>query len=138
MSEKKTTAELIEEFLREGPYAVVGASTHPSKYGNRVFRMYLRWGREVYPINPHADEVEGHRSYASLSELPVVPRGISVVTPPEITEKVVEEAARLGVEYVWMQPGAESHRALQKGEEAGLGLIGDGSCVLVEVGRRGR
>ncbi len=134
MSEKKTTRELIEEFLQEGPYAVVGASTDRAKYGNKVLRAYLQQGKEVYPVNPKAPEVEGLKAYPSLADLPEVPRGISIITPPAVTEKVVEEAARLGVEYVWMQPGAESPRAIEVGEKAGLGVIGDGSCALVVMG----
>ena len=134
MAEKKTTLDLIHEFLEEGPYAVVGASTNREKYGNKVLRVYQQRGKEVYPINPKAEEVEGLKAYPSLAALPVVPRGISIITPPPVTEKVVEEAAKLGVKYVWMQPGAESPRAIQIGEEAGLGVIGDGSCALVMMG----
>jgi hypothetical protein len=33
-----------------------------------------------------------------------------------------------------MQPGAESERALDLGEELGLNVIGDGSCLLVVLG----
>lgn len=136
MAEKKTTRELIAEFLEEGPYAVVGASTNRDKYGNKVLRVYLQNEKEVYPVNPKASEVEGLKAYPSLADLPMVPRGISIITPPPVTEKVVAEAARLGVEYVWMQPGAESPRAIQIAEEAGMGVIGDGSCALVVMGYR--
>ena len=34
-----------------------------------------------------------------------------IITPPEVTERLVEEAARAGVQHVWMQPGAESAAA---------------------------
>jgi predicted CoA-binding protein len=131
---KKTIPQLIKEYLEEGPYAVVGASTNRDKYGNKVLRAYLQNGREAFPINPRAEEIEGLKAYPDLASLPVVPRGISVITPPKITESVVVEAARLGVKYVWMQPGAQSEEAIRKGEEAGLGIIGDGSCALVVMG----
>ncbi|HKK73215.1 MAG TPA: CoA-binding protein, partial [Candidatus Krumholzibacteria bacterium] len=90
----------------------------------------------AYPINPKADEVEGHEAYADLGSLPETPRGISVITPPAVTEKVVESAADAGVEFVWMQPGAESPEAVRKAEERGLRVIADGSCLLVAVGYR--
>jgi hypothetical protein len=35
-----------------------------------------------------------------------------------------------------MQPGAESERALRRGEELGLLVIAGGPCVLVELARR--
>ena len=129
-----STRQLIEDYLASGPYAVVGASTHREKYGNKVLRAYLEKGLEVYPINPKAEEVEGLKSYAGLGELPKRVRGISVITPPKVTALVVEEAARQGIELVWMQPGAESPEAVSKAEELGLKVIADGSCFLVETG----
>lgn len=130
------SASVIDEFLAAGPYAVVGASTDRSKYGNKVLRAYFQSGREAYPINPKADEVEGHRAYADLGALPETPRGISIITPPAVTEKVVAAAADRGVEFVWMQPGAESPDAIRIAEERGLKVIADGSCLLVVVGYR--
>lgn len=126
--------QIIEDFLAEGPYAVFGASTNRDKYGNKVFRAYLQSGRDAWPINPRADEIEGHKCYADLASLPSVPRGISVITPPMVTEKIVEAAADAGVKFVWMQPGAESPAAVETARARGLDVIADGSCLLVVVG----
>lgn len=134
--EQRKVPEIIDDFLSEGPWAVVGASSNREKYGNRVFRAYAQSGREAWPVNPRAEEIEGSRSYPDLASLPGVPRGISIITPPKITEEVVAEAARLGVKFVWMQPGAESDRALEIAHEKGIEAIGDGSCLLVAVGYR--
>lgn len=133
---QRSTSEIIDDFLSEGPWAVVGASTNREKYGNKVLRAYGQSGREAWPINPRADEIEALKCYPDLGSLPSVPRGISIITPPKITERVVEEAARLGVQFVWMQPGAESDRALEIAAERGIESIGDGSCLLVVVGYR--
>lgn len=126
----------IEAYLEHGPYAVVGASTDRGKYGNRVLRAYLEHGMPVYPINPKADEVEGARSYASLRDLPETPRGISVITPPTVTDAVVREAIDLGIEFVWMQPGAESPAGIAAAEQAGLTVIANGPCFLVAIATR--
>jgi len=136
MMAQKTTREIIGEFLEEGPYAVVGASRNRSKYGNKVLRAYLQTGRDAYPVNPNAERVEGLSAYASLRELPEVPRAISIITPPEVTEQIVEEAAEVGVEFIWMQPGAESEAAIRSAMEHGINLIADGSCALVAMGYR--
>ena len=61
-----------------------------------------------------------------------------MITPPAITERVVEEAILKGIRNVWMQPGAESARAVACCVEAGLNVIADGSCVLVVLGYRER
>lgn len=137
MENRRQTAEgSIEDFLAGVPLAVVGASSLRHKYGNKVFRVCVQSGREVWPVNPRADEVEGHRCFASLSDLPSVPHGISIITPPKITEQVVEEAIGLGIGHIWMQPGAESEPAITKAVEAGVNCIAGGPCILVVLGFR--
>lgn len=124
-------SKLVEDYLAAGPYAVVGASTDRSKYGNRVLRAYIEQGREVYPVNPRAETVEGLRAWPDLESVPADIRGISVITPPQVTSQVVEAAARKGVELVWMQPGAESDSAVARARELGLRVIAGGPCFLV-------
>ncbi len=87
----------IEDFLASGTFAVVGASTDRSKYGNKVLRCYQQHGRKVYPVNPRAPTVEGLRAYPSLAALPERVPAVSVITPPEITVQVVREAHAAGV-----------------------------------------
>jgi predicted CoA-binding protein len=128
--------EKIESFLSAGPYAVVGASRDRSKYGNKVLRCYLQHGLEVYAVNPSATEVEGVASVSSLPQLPTPVRGISVITPPDVTERVVENAPAAGAEFLWMQPGAESAAAVTRAESLGLTVISGGPCLLVALGFR--
>jgi predicted CoA-binding protein len=127
----------IRAFLESGPYAVVGASSDRDKYGNMVLRCYQQHGMEVFPINPRASEIEGLKAYPSLEALPTRVAGISVITPPKITETVVQEAIRAGVKRIWMQPGAENPEAIQVAEAAGLEVIAGGPCLLVVLGFKG-
>lgn len=126
----------IQSFLASGPFAVVGASTDRSKYGNKVLRCYQQHGHEVHPINPKAPEVEGLKAYPTLAALPVKVAAISVITPPAATEQVVREAAAAGVKHIWMQPGAESDAAVQAAESLGMSVIAGGPCLLVVMGYR--
>ncbi|MEM7231020.1 MAG: CoA-binding protein [Planctomycetota bacterium] len=126
---------LIEDFLSEGPYAVVGASRNRHKYGNKCLRCYQQAGKEAIPINPQSDEIEGLKAYPSLSDAPKV-RAISVITPPEVTAEVLREAAELGIRYAWLQPGAESSEAYAAVEDTDINLIAGGPCLLVALGYR--
>ena len=127
----------MEAFLEAGPYAVAGASADREKYGNKVLRVYLQDERgPLYAINPKGGEIEGVQAYPDLASLPEPPRSLSIITPPEITEQLVEDAARAGVEHVWMQPGAESARAIERAEELGLSVVAGGPCILVRLGYR--
>ena len=125
------TDEQIAQFLNGAPHAVVGASQDRTKYGNKVLRVYQQNGREVYPVNPSADEIEGLEAYPDLASLPVAVHGISVITPPKITEAVVRQAAELGIQHIWMQPGAESDEAIELATQHGMNVIAGGPCILV-------
>jgi len=125
-------AALIDDFLSAGPWAVVGASTDRTKYGNKVLRCYQQAGKSpVYPVHPREREIEGLAAYPSLAALPARPRAVSIITPPKVSEAVVEEAAALGIRHLWLQPGAESERALERARELGLAVIAGGPCLLV-------
>lgn len=131
-----TDRHKIESFLAAGPYAVVGASRDRRKYGNKVLRCYLQHGLEAFPVNPNAAEVEGVPCAPTLRDLPRVARGVSVITPPEVTARIVEDAAAAGARFVWMQPGAESASAVARAEQLGLTVIHGGACLLVALGFR--
>ena len=129
-----TIVEKIDTFLGADTFGVVGASKKPHKYGNKVLRCYLQNRQSVIPVNPREKEIEGLSCVASVSELPDQVSSISIITPPQETEKVVDQAIAKGVKNLWMQPGAESEAAVAAAEAAGLNVIADGSCLLVVLG----
>ena len=67
---------------------------------------------------------------------------LSVITPPPITAKVLEDAKKAGVRAVWLQPGSftdeEMDYALKEFPGAAVGgfspgtVGGEGWCVLVD------
>lgn len=119
----------LDEFLRGGRWAVVGASQDRNKFGNITFRELKRRGKQVYPVNRKATEVEGEVCYPSLSALPETVDRVLIVVPPMQSESVAKEAAEAGINSVWFQPGAESDAALAYCEAHGMEAIA-GHCIL--------
>ena len=128
----------IQRFLSSPAFGVVGASTDREKYGNKVLRCLVQNGRVAYPVNPKAPEVEGIPTVATVADLPPEVQSISVMTPPKVTEQVVQTAITKGIKHVWMQPGAESAAAVKACLENGLTVIADGTCLLVVLGYKER
>jgi predicted CoA-binding protein len=126
----------IQDFLAGDTYAVAGASRDRSKYGNKVLRCYLQHDRTAIPVHPRELEIEGIACVPDLASLPAGVHGLSIITPPEITEQVVEDAIRAGIPRIWMQPGAESEAAVEAARAAGIALIAGGPCLLVALGYR--
>jgi len=128
----------IDRFLAAPAFAVAGASDDPAKFGHKCYACYLENGRKAYPLNPRTTTVLGQPAFPNLAALPEPVESLTIVTPPAVTEKLIDEATAAGVKHVWMQPGAESRAAVEKAERAGLTVISGGPCLLVELGYRGR
>lgn len=130
----KSIDEQIAEFLAAPAFGVAGASKNRDKYGNKVLRCYLQNGRRAIPVNPVEAEIEGVACVPAVSDLPAEVQSLSIITPPQVTDRVVELAIARGIKHLWMQPGAQSATAVAAAEAAGLNVIADGSCVLVVMG----
>ncbi len=124
----------IEKFLASEAFAAIGVSVKREKFGNMVLRCYQSHQMTIYPIHPLEHEIEGLKCLQSIAELPDTVKSLSVITPPNLTEKIVEQAHLKGIENIWMQPGASSHLAVEKCKEYGINVIADGPCILVELG----
>lgn len=123
----------IRDFLAGERFAVVGASNDRRKFGNRVLRCYWGHGKEALPVNPRGGPIEGAETYARLADLPGDIHGVSIITPPEISEGIVDEAHARGLTRLWFQPGAESDAAIDRARRLGMTVIAGGPCVLVEL-----
>jgi len=123
---------LKELMLEKKVWAVVGANQNPEKFGNRIYRKLKNKGYEVYAVNPLYDTVDGDPCYKDLSALPKQPDVVNMVVSPKRAKAVLEEAARLGVKYIWFQPGTHDDEVLELAGKLGLETVQD--CVLVVLG----
>ena len=121
---------LIDEFMKQKTFAVVGASSNPEKYGYTITKNLLDRGYTVYPVNPRLDQLHGVKCYKSLADIPVKVDVVDMVVPPKITEEVVKECLKLGLKRVWMQPGSESEAAVEFCNKNGIKVI-HGACVMM-------
>ena len=55
--------ELIDEFIAQERFAIVGASDNSEKYGNEIAHDLRSRGYEVYPVNPTSS---ANRQYQML------------------------------------------------------------------------
>jgi uncharacterized protein len=114
--------------------AIIGASRARHKFGNKAVRVFADEGFQVFPIHPTEKEIEGHRAYPLLSEIPVrfLDR-VSFYVPSEIGITLLEEVAKKAPKEVWLNPGSESDEMIAKGKSLGLKMIA--ACSIVAIGR---
>jgi predicted CoA-binding protein len=112
--------------------AVIGASSNRDKFGNKALRAFAKRGYTVIPINPRESEVEGHRTYSSVLDVPGPIDLATVYVPPRTGVRVVEELAKKGIGEVWLNPGADGSDVVSRARE--LGLRTRQLCSILAIG----
>jgi predicted CoA-binding protein len=113
--------------------AILGASRDRRKIGNKSVRAHLQQGYHVFPVNPHATEIEGLPAYPDLASVPVERLDrISVYLPPEVALELLPEIQARGAKEVWFNPGSDSDDVIARAEALGLEIIR--ACSIVDVG----
>ena len=105
--------------------AIVGLSAKPESDSYTVARYLRDHGYEVIPINPGASEIMGHKSYASLRDLPAPPDVVDVFRRAEFAPEIAEDAIAVGAKALWMQLGVKHPAAARRARQAGLMVVMD-------------
>lgn len=124
----------IDEMLSKKVWAVVGVSADRNKFGYKVYRKLKDAGYTVYAVNPNLSELQGDKVYANLDELPQVPDVVNCVVPPSVTTGIVSQCAKKGINYLWMQPGADCQEAFALAKKNNMEA--QRACVLTELRSR--
>ena len=123
--------DLIKEFMAQKKFAVVGATDNTNKYGYRIFKDLINRGYEVYPVNPRLRVIEGIKCYPGLADIPVKVGVVDFVVPPSVTEVILQDCKRLGLNRIWLQPGSESEAAIAFCDENNLQVVYN-LCVMID------
>jgi acetyltransferase len=90
----------LDTLLRPKSIAVVGASATPGKLGYMVLENILANGYagQVFPINPLHPEIQGHKAYPSVLDVPGDIEAAVLAVPAGLCGRVAEECGRKGVQ----------------------------------------
>ncbi len=121
-----------KEMLNKKVWAVVGATQNKEKFGYKIWKVLRDNGYEVYPVNPNYDEIDGNKCYSSLKQIPIKLQVIDVVVPPKLSLSVIDEAKKMGIEYIWFQPGTADEEVINKAEDNDIKIVFY-DCVLATL-----
>jgi predicted CoA-binding protein len=114
--------------------AIVGASSDRHKYGNKALRAFRQQGYTVVPINPHEAEIEGERAYPSVLDYPGAIDEATIYLRPDAGVAVMDDLAKKGITQVWLNPGADAPRVVERARALGLRPIV--ACSIVGIGEQ--
>ena len=113
----------IQKFLKPKKMGIAGVSRNPKKFGGAIFKELKSRGFKLYPVNPHANEIQGVKCFKSVSDLPGDVKHLFIVTPKTETEGVAFEAVKKGIEMIWIQQKSDTPEAVKTIQQAGIPLI---------------
>ena len=93
---------MLEHFFSPQTVAVVGASREEGKVGHDLFKNLVNHGYKgkIYPVNPHADNILGIKTYTALKEIPDKIDLAVIVVPAPYVGKTVDECIEKGIDSV--------------------------------------
>jgi predicted CoA-binding protein len=112
--------------------AVIGASSNREKFGNKALRAFANHGFTVFPINPTEAEVEGHKAYRSVLDVPGSIDMATIYVPPAAGVAVMQEIATKGIPEVWLNPGADARQVVEAAHALGLKTVRH--CSIIAIG----
>lgn len=88
----------FHEFLAPDSIAILGASPDPTKRGYKAMVGLINDGYEgaIYPINPKADTILGHKAYPSMESLPGPAALALICTPAKTIPDLLGQCGRNG------------------------------------------
>jgi predicted CoA-binding protein len=114
--------------------AVVGMSRRPGKPSHDVPALLIERGFDVIAVNPHATEILGVPSFATLEDIDRPVDLVDVFRPAPDTPPVARAAVAIGAKALWLQLGIASEESRKIALEAGLSYVED-RCIAVETRR---
>jgi acetate---CoA ligase (ADP-forming) len=90
--------DTLDRLFRPRSVAIIGASPVRGNARNSLVRALLKHGYDgkVYPVSPNHAEIEGHKAYKSVSELPEAPDVALIITPAKTVPGIIEECGAKG------------------------------------------
>eukprot|EP00617_Octactis_speculum_P012678 CAMPEP_0185770826 /NCGR_PEP_ID=MMETSP1174-20130828/61363_1 /TAXON_ID=35687 /ORGANISM="Dictyocha speculum, Strain CCMP1381" /LENGTH=121 /DNA_ID=CAMNT_0028456425 /DNA_START=97 /DNA_END=462 /DNA_ORIENTATION=- len=117
-----------QSMLNSQTWAVVGDALNEKKPAFDVAERLRQSGKVVYIVDPR--EKEG-RCFTSLSDCPQPVDVVDLIISPRLGPTIIDEMQNLGIQNVFIQPGASSQEILEKCGDAGIEV--HHGCVLREL-----
>lgn len=120
----------VSAFMACRKLAIVGVSREGKGFGNMARKELAARGYALYGVHPMADSIEGLPCARSVAQVAPQVEAVLLVTPPEQTLALLQEARDAGLTRVWLQQGAATAEAVTWCEAHGMEAIW-GHCVLM-------
>lgn len=130
-----THQEKVQDFFAQKRIAVCGLSRTKDSGAGAVYLKLRNQGYQVFPVHPGAEALHGDQCFATLSAIPGGVDAVFIMNSPDVTERIVDEAIKLGIKRVWMHnntfmPSSVSDKAVERCRAEGINVITVGCPMM--------
>jgi acetyl coenzyme A synthetase (ADP forming)-like protein len=117
----------MNRIMRPNSVAVIGASSEDGKIGNSVMKNLINGGYQgkIYPINPKADEILGHKAYDSVLDVPGNVDVAIFAIPAKFVASALTEVGEKKIPGAVLIPSGFAETGNEEGQQE-----------IVDIGRR--
>ena len=117
--------------------AILGASNKPERYSHQAVVLLAQKGHAVFPINPALAEIDGHRVFKRLADVPAPLHTVTLYVSPSLSTGMADAILAVHPERVIFNPGAENPELEAKLAAAGIKVARACTLVLLRTGQFG-
>jgi len=129
-----------DKFFNAKTYAVVGASRDDKKVGHAIFKNLLHSDKKVFPVNPKAHEILGHKSYEDILEIPYQIDCVVIAVPAKFVPLILRQSQKRKVKSAIILSAGFSEigeteleqRIIQIAQKANITLLGPNSYGIID------
>ena len=115
--------------------AVLGASNKPERYSHQAVVLLAQKGHAVYPIHPALAEIDGHRVFKKLADVPAPLHTVALYVSPALSGGLAGDLLAARPARVIFNPGTENPELEEKLAAAGIATVQACTLVLLRTGQ---
>ena len=115
--------------------AVLGASNKPERYSHQAVVLLAKKGHAVFPIHPALSEIDGHRVFKKLADVPAPLQIVTMYVSPALSGGMAGEILAAKPARVIFNPGTENPELEAALAAAGIAVVHACTLVLLRTGQ---
>lgn len=117
--------------------AILGASNKPERYSHQAVVLLAQNGHAVFPIHPALSEIDGHRVFQKLADVPAPLHTVTMYVSPALSTGMAEAILAANPVRVVFNPGTENPELEATLADAGIAVVRACTLVLLRTGQFG-
>ena len=115
--------------------AVLGASNKPERYSHQAVVLLAQKGHAVFPIHPALEEIEGHRVFRRLADVPEPLHTVTIYVGPAHSTGLADAILAARPARAIFNPGTENPELERQLAAAGIEVVRACTLVLLRTGQ---